>query len=108
MADSSYLWDGEGTPSQRTPLFERGILRSYLFDLQTAGILKTKSTGNGNRSFSSQPSPGNSNIIVEPGNMPFEAMIKDVKYGVLIDQVLGEGRATFLQANFLLMSILDT
>lgn len=100
MADSSYLWDGEGTPSQRTPLFERGILRSYLFDLQTAGILKTKSTGNGNRSFSSQPSPGNSNIIVEPGNMPFEAMIKDVKYGVLIDQVLGGGQSNILAGEF--------
>ncbi|MDN3514962.1 MAG: TldD/PmbA family protein [Candidatus Brocadia sp.] len=100
MADSSYPWDGEGTPSQRTPLFERGILKNYLFDLQTAGIMKTKSTGNGNRSFSSQPSPGNSNITVEPGNMSFEAMIKDVKYGVLVDQVLGGGQSNILAGEF--------
>ncbi len=100
MADSSYPWDGEGIPSQRTPLFERGILKNYLFDLQTAGIMKLMSTGNGGRSFSSQPSPGNSNIVVEPGNMPFEVMIKDVKYGVLVDQVLGGGQSNILAGEF--------
>lgn len=100
MADSSYHWDGEGVPSQCTPLFERGILKNYLFDLQTAGIMKLTSTGNGSRSFSSQPSPGNSNIVVEPGNMTFEAMIKDVKYGVLVDQVLGGGQSNILAGEF--------
>ncbi len=100
MADSSYPWDGEGTPSQRTPLFERGVLKNYLFDLQTAGIMQTKSTGNGNRGFSSQPSPGNSNVTVETGNMSFEAMIKGVKYGVLVDQVLGGGQSNILAGEF--------
>ncbi len=100
FADSSYPWDGEGTPSQRTPLFERGVLKNYIFDLQTAGMMKTKSTGNGGRSFSSQPSPGNSNVTVEPGNMSFEAMIKDVRYGILVDQVLGSGQSNILAGEF--------
>ncbi|MGQ3683561.1 MAG: TldD/PmbA family protein [Candidatus Loosdrechtia sp.] len=100
MADASYPWDGEGVPSQRTPLFEKGVLKNYLFDLQTAGIMKTKSTGNGNRGFSSQPSPGNSNITIDPGNMSLEAMIRDVKYGVLVDQVLGGGQSNVLAGEF--------
>jgi PmbA protein len=100
MADSSYSWDGEGVPSQRTPLFEKGVLKNYIFDLQTAGIMKAKSTGNGSRGYSSQPSPGYSNIIVETGDMPFEAMIKDVKYGVLVDQVLGGGQSNILAGEF--------
>jgi len=100
MADSSYPWDAEGIPAQRTPLLEKGVLKNYLFDLQTAGIMKAKSTGNGNRGFSSQPSPGNSNVIVDPGNMPFEAMIKNVKYGVLVDQVLGGGQSNILAGEF--------
>ncbi|UJS17318.1 MAG: TldD/PmbA family protein [Candidatus Jettenia sp.] len=100
MADSSYPWDAEGTPAQRTVLFEKGILKNHLFDLQTAGIMKTKSTGNGNRGFSSQPSPGNSNVTVDPGNMPFETMIKDIKYGVLVDQVLGGGQSNILAGEF--------
>lgn len=100
MGDSSYPCDGEGTPSQRTPLFERGVLKNYIFDLQTAGIMKAKSTGNGNRGFSSQPSPGNSNILVETGAMSLDAMIKDVKYGVLLDQVLGGGQSNVLAGEF--------
>ena len=100
MADASYPWDAEGTPSRRTSLFEKGILKNFLFDLQTAGIMKTKSTGNGNRGFASQPSPSNSNVIVNPGNMSFEAMIKDIKYGVLVDQVLGAGQSNILAGEF--------
>lgn len=100
MADFSYPWDGEGVPSQRTPLFEKGVLKNYIFDLQTAGIMKAKSTGNGGRSFASQPSPGNANVTVEPGNMTLEAMIKDIKYGVLVDQVLGGGQSNILAGEF--------
>lgn len=100
LADSSYPWDGEGVPSQRVPLFEKGVLKNFLFDLQTAGIMKTKSTGNGSRGFSSQPSPGNSNVIVEPGDMPLETMIKNTKYGVLVDQVLGGGQSNILAGEF--------
>ena len=100
MADGSYPWDGEGTPSQRTPLFEKGVLKNYLFDLQTAGIMKRKSTGNGSRGFGSQPSPGNSNITVEPGTMSFEDMIHDIKYGILVDQVLGGGQSNILAGEF--------
>jgi len=100
LADLSYPWDAEGTPSNRTALFEKGVLKNYIFDLQTAGIMKTKSTGNGNRGYSSQPSPGNSNIIVEPGDMSIEAMIKDIKYGIIVDQVLGSGQSNVLAGEF--------
>ena len=99
-ADGSYDCDDEGVPAQRTPMFEAGVLKNYIFDLQTAGIMNTKSTGNGTRSFSSQPSPGNSNVIVEPGDMKFEDMIKDMKNGILVDQVLGGGQSNVLAGEF--------
>ena len=99
-ADGSYDCDDEGVPAQRTPMFEAGVLKNYIFDLQTAGIMNTKSTGNGTRSFSSQPSPGNSNVIVEPGDMKFEDMIKDMKRAILVDQVLGGGQSNVLAGEF--------
>jgi len=99
-ADGSYDCDDEGVPAQRTPMFEAGVLKNYIFDLQTAGIMNAKSTGNGTRSFSSQPSPGNSNVIVEPGDMKFEDMIKDMKRGILVDQVLGGGQSNVLAGEF--------
>lgn len=99
-ADGSYVCDDEGVPAQRTPLFESGVLKNYIYDLQTAGIMNAKSTGNGTRSFASQPSPGNSNVIIESGEMKFEDMIKDMKRGILVDQVLGGGQSNVLAGEF--------
>ncbi|HJX12429.1 MAG TPA: TldD/PmbA family protein, partial [Dehalococcoidales bacterium] len=39
--------DDEGVPSQRTSLVEGGIVAGFLYDLQTAALAGTKSTGNG-------------------------------------------------------------
>ncbi len=99
-ADGSYVCDDEGVPAQRTPLFESGILKNYIYDLQTAGFMNAKSTGNGTRSFASQPSPGNSNVVIGPGEMKFEDMIKDMKKGILVDQVLGGGQSNVLAGEF--------
>ena len=99
-ADGSYACDDEGVLARRTPLFEAGMLKNYIYDLQTAGIMNAESTGNGTRSFASQPSPGNSNVIVESGEMKFEDMIKDIKYGILVDQVLGGGQSNVLAGEF--------
>ena len=99
-ADGSYFCDDEGVAARRTPLFESGVLKNYIYDLQTAGIMNAESTGNGTRSFASQPSPGNSNVIVEPGDMKFEDMIKDMKNGILVDQVLGGGQSNVLAGEF--------
>ncbi|MFN3467957.1 MAG: metallopeptidase TldD-related protein, partial [Candidatus Brocadiales bacterium] len=100
FAPGSYPLDGEGVQSQRTPLLERGVLKNYLFDLQTAGIMSARSTGNGIRGFASQPAPACSNIIVVPGDMKLEDMIKDIKYGILVDQVLGGGQSNTLAGEF--------
>lgn len=99
-ADGSFTCDDEGIPAQRTPLFESGVLKNYIYDLQTAGIMNAKSTGNGTRSFASQPSPGNSNVIIETGEMKYEDMIKDMKKGILVDQVLGGGQSNVLAGEF--------
>ncbi|MCP5002807.1 MAG: TldD/PmbA family protein [Planctomycetes bacterium] len=99
-ADGSFICDDEGVPSEKTILFESGVLKNYIYDLQTAGIMNAKTTGNGTRSFASQPSPGNSNVVVEPGDMSFEAMIKDMKRGILVDQVLGGGQSNTLAGEF--------
>lgn len=100
FAVGSYPMDGEGVQSRRTILFEKGVLKNFLFDLQTAGMMHTESTGNGIRGFASQPTPGCTNIIVETGDMKLEDMIKDIRYGVLVDQVLGGGQSNTLAGEF--------
>lgn len=92
--------DAEGIATRKTPLIENGILKNYIFDLQTAGFLNTYSTGNGYRDFDSLPAPQCSNLIVSTGDMDFYDMIKDMKEGIVIDLVLGGGQSNVVGGEF--------
>ena len=76
-------FDAEGVPSQRTPLIENGVLRSYLYDSYTANKEGKMSTGNASRGDYRQPpliSP--TNLIITNGG---EAdVIKDVRRGIYV------------------------
>ncbi len=99
-APSSAPHDTEGIASRKTPLFERGVLVNYLFDLQTAGMMGAQPTGNGLRGYTSQPGPGHNNTIIQPGDTPFEDMCRDIRRGLLVDGVLGAGQSNTLAGEF--------
>ena len=50
--------DDEGVPARRKPIFEKGVLKEFLYDLQTAGHMGAQSTGNGVRGYSTRRLPG--------------------------------------------------
>lgn len=85
----SQPFDGEGVPSIRKAILEKGALKNYLLDLQTAGQLHMASTGNASRNYSSQPSPAPSTWVVEGGNEPLKTMLRNVKDGIMIDELIG-------------------
>jgi PmbA protein len=92
--------DDEGLAARRNVLIENGVLKQYLFDLQTAGMMNAAPTGNGMRGFQSQPSPGNTNLAVNAGDMPYEKMLVDMKRGLVADQLLGAGQSNILAGEF--------
>ncbi|MBM2824857.1 MAG: hypothetical protein HW402_521 [Dehalococcoidales bacterium] len=61
--------DDEGVASQRTPLVEGGVVASFLYDLQTAALAHTRSTGNGHRSHGGLPAPSPSAFVIAPGSV---------------------------------------
>src|SRR5665648_1087165 len=70
-------------------------------DLQTAGMAGVESTGNGLRAGSqSEPAPSISNLVMEEGKVSFSEMIKDIKEGIIIDQVLGLGQGNIISGAF--------
>jgi TldD protein len=74
--------DDEGTPTQRTPLVERGRLASFLYDRLRASRDRVAPTGNGRReSFRHLPIPRMTNTYIAPGNAEPEAMIAELKRG---------------------------
>jgi len=92
--------DGEGMPSRRTPIIEEGVLKNFIYDLQTAGLMGTESTSNGARGYSSLPSPATSNFILKEGKVPLQEMVKDIKEGIIVDQVIGSGQGNVLMGEF--------
>ena len=95
----SYPFDDEGVPSQRLPLVTNGVIANFLYDLQTAALAGTRSTGNGRRA-GGFPSPSISSIILGESNVSFQAMVKDMKEGLIVDEVMGAGQGNLLGGDF--------
>ncbi len=77
-------FDGEGVPTRRTTVFERGALRTFLYDSYYARKLGAASTGN-----SSGGGVGPSNFYLEPGTMPLAELIAGTPRGVLVVDTIG-------------------
>lgn len=75
--------DDEGTPTGRTVLIERGILRAYLQDRLNAALLRMPLTGNGRReSFAHPPIPRMTNTFMLPGDEDPQDIIRSVGRGI--------------------------
>ena len=75
--------DDEGTPTSRTMLIEKGILRGYLQDRLNARLMKMAPTGNGRReSFAHAPMPRMTNTFMLPGESTRDEIIRSVDHGL--------------------------
>ena len=92
-AIGSGTYDGEGVPHQATPLIENGVLRNFLYDLDTAGRAGAKTTGNG---VGCSPT----NLVVNEGSTPYEDMVRHTKEGLLVHSVLGLGQGNPISGEF--------
>lgn len=88
----SLRFDDEGSPTQRTVLIEKGILKEFMWDLTEARRAKRASTGNGRRqSFRHMPMPRMTNTYIDAGPHDPEEIIRSVKRG-LFAKKLGGGQ----------------
>ena len=93
--------DDEGIPLRRTPLVENGYVRTFIYDLQTAGLAGAEPTGNGERSPNSLPAPGYHNVVVEPGDGgSLEDLIGGVDEGILVEYTMGASMGNLFSGDF--------
>ncbi len=85
----AYPCDGEGVPTQRTPLLEKGVVKNFYYDLQTAALADARSTGNGWRLPGQKPSPTPAAAIIAGGETSYAQMLADIPQGIMVDQTLG-------------------
>ncbi len=92
--------DDEGTPTQRTVLIERGILRGYLQDRLNARLMRAASTGNGRReSYAHPPLPRMTNTFMLAGPHEPEEIIRAVPRG-LYAVAFGGGQVDITSGKF--------
>jgi len=87
---ASRPFDGEGVIKGKTCVFDKGYLKTYLYNTYTARKDKTLSTGNAVRaSYRSTPEVGISNFYIEPSKYGFNELLRDLKEGFYVIDVIG-------------------
>lgn len=92
--------DDEGTPTTKKILVDRGVVQQFYWDRRWASQAGCQSTGNGFRGGLSRPHPDLVNLCISQGNSPIKELIKGIKEGVMVDQVLGAGQSNQLAGEF--------
>ncbi|MGC9367655.1 MAG: TldD/PmbA family protein [bacterium] len=88
--------DDEGTKAEDVILIEKGILKNYLHNKETADYFNTKSTGNARALYyHEQPLVRMRNTVILPGKSKLEDMISSIDKGYyLITKRSGEADST--------------
>jgi TldD protein len=92
--------DDEGTPTQRTVLIEKGILKTYLSDRKHAEKLGIRRSGNARReSFRHLPICRMTNTMIAPGASDPQEIVRSVKDGIFVKK-MGGGQVDVVSGNF--------
>jgi PmbA protein len=84
-------FDGEGVAGRKMALADDGVLQTWILDCATARELGLTTTGHAQRGVSSTPSPGPTNLHLEPGAATPDELIADIKDGFYVTDLIGSG-----------------
>ena len=84
-------FDGEGLPSRRTVVVDRGVLSSYLLDTYSARRLGLAATGHAAREDGGGVTVGYTNLYLEPGPWAPEEILRSVDRGLYVTELIGFG-----------------
>lgn len=88
--EGSSSFDAEGVPTQYKELISDGILKTYLYNLKTAGKDGVKSTGNASKGgYKGTIGISSFNLYVKKGEKDFDALLKEIGNGILITDFAG-------------------
>ena len=87
---ASKSFDGEGVACKYKKVVDKGVLKTYLYNLKTAKKDGVDTTGNASKgSYKSSIGISPSNFFVEKGERTLDEMIADIDKGILITELQG-------------------
>ncbi|MBO4423353.1 MAG: TldD/PmbA family protein [Clostridia bacterium] len=102
----SHSFDAEGVAGRRTVVVENGVLKTLLYDLETAYKAGVQSTGNASKGgYTSPIGISVSNFTLTPGEKTLEQLTEKMGDGMIITEVSGlHAGANAVTGDFSLMS----
>jgi len=89
---ASQPFDGEGVPTQKRTIIDKGILKGFMYNTIVAKRAGVKSSGNASRrEFTSLPGIGPHNFYLAAGESSPEKIIKVTEKGLLLKGITGYG-----------------
>jgi PmbA protein len=82
-------FDREGVFHRKNIVIERGILKKFLYNTQTASKDGVKSTGNAGGSTSSPPTVSTTNFLVKPMRSSVDTLVSEIDKGIMISRFSG-------------------
>jgi len=79
---ASAYFDAEGVATQKRKVVEGGVLKGWFLSSYSARKLGLESTGNAG---------GNHNLIVTPGELDFEGLVRKMDRGLIVTEMMGQG-----------------
>jgi PmbA protein len=87
----SKAFDGEGLPTAKRAIIEKGVLAGWLMESASARQLGLEPTGHASRGVSGAPGVSVSNIHLEGGMLSAAELIADIKHGIYVHELSGQG-----------------
>ncbi len=84
-------FDGDGLPTRRTVVIERGVLKELLLNTYTARKLNMQSNAKASRGLAGAPGIGGGNYFLEPGTQTHEEIVGEVQRGLIVLSTMGFG-----------------
>jgi PmbA protein len=84
-------FDGEGHENNKLTIIEDGRLKQWILDLSTAKRLGLTTNGRAARGMASIPNPSCTNLYFAPGKISPNDLIKSVKKGIYVNDLIGSG-----------------
>jgi PmbA protein len=79
---SSAAFDQEGVATAERVIVDGGVLQGYVLSSYSARKLGMETTGNAGGVF---------NLVVEPGSLGFDALVREMGEGLVVTELLGQG-----------------
>jgi PmbA protein len=104
-------FDDEGYPTQKTELISKGILKNFLHNSYTSNRTKVDNTGNSYRSggrqgaarYASEPSIAPTNLVLHPGRLSQDELIRQIDDGIAVKGFIGAHTANSRTGEFSLV-----